>query len=136
MLNYEFCIKLKELGFPQEPSMELPNSLEEFKSDFYYTFPIEGGCGGAVFLNQFELGEYLKKEGWMTVKVPQLEELIELTTLKELHRNVDYGEKGTSWSAKEYSQDNSIETESGSYLSALAELWLQQKAREKVSCKV
>ena len=87
MLDYRICEKLKGAGFPQEPSIELPNSLEENKGSFYYTFPTEGGCGGTVFLNQIEYPDYLKKEGWTLLKVPQLEELIKAILAFEWPRN-------------------------------------------------
>ena len=77
-MNYELTKQLKKAGFPQEPTIELPNSFEEnqIRGGFYSTFPTEGGCGGVVWLNYIEYLEYLKKKGWTTIKYPTLSELI------------------------------------------------------------
>ena len=79
-MSYELAKKLKESGYPQEPKIELPNSLGEgsMLGGFYWSFPAGGGCGGLVFFNKEELDKELnKKPKWEFVKSPTLEELID-----------------------------------------------------------
>ena len=75
-MNYELAKKLKDAGFPQEPAMEMPNSLEEVIGDFYWMFPTEGGCGGLAWLHKDEYERAITREGWTTVKGPTFEELV------------------------------------------------------------
>ena len=77
LANETLSLNLKNAGFPQEPVMELPNSLEEVRGGFYYSFPTGGGCGGMAFFNQYEYQNSLAKEGWTIIKAPTLSELIE-----------------------------------------------------------
>lgn len=73
--GYRLAECLKELGFPQEPTIDLPNSLEEVRGGFYFVFPKEGGCGGLAFLNQIEYAESIKRGEWTTLKSPTFDDL-------------------------------------------------------------
>ena len=106
-MTYEFCKKLKDAGFPQEPRIDIGGIDGDFFGGFYYIAKQGIDEVAPNFLNERQYAYYLTLEGAEDrelVKIPQLEELIEATTLKIL--NCSYGmETINEWTALPYTQD-------------------------------
>lgn len=86
MIKFDLAKQLKDMGFPQEPAIDISGVNERFMGGFYYLLPPKAMDGGEVAPNFLDQREYETRinsglvcaYGEM-VKIPQLEELIEAT---------------------------------------------------------